>query len=105
MAPRSRECRTEVRPEPTNSNSLGFPWLAIISSRDLLYTPPKPLKIYDMQVAVGLAVLEEDAFLDMDLRGIEMVDFPENGWFSLKSDKAKGVEQLALGPYTLFSAR
>lgn len=38
-----------------------------------------------MQVAVGLAVLEEDAFLDMDLRGIEMVDFPENGWFSLKS--------------------
>jgi hypothetical protein len=30
-----------------------------------------------MQVAVGLAV--------MDLRGIEMVDFPENGWFSLKS--------------------
>jgi hypothetical protein len=58
-----------------------------------------------MQVAVGLAVLEEDAFLEMDLRGIEMVDFPENGCFSLKSDKAKGVEQLALGPYTLFSAR
>ena len=65
-----------------------------------MHAPPKPQK-KDMQVTVGLAVLEEDEFLDLDLRGIEILDFLRTG-FSLKTDNVKAIDQLALGLLPLF---